>query len=405
MSDPESLYRSSALEARRTDFLGSILLSTPPPLGVLAGAATVFVAALIAYFWFGAFSSQVTLNGQLVPDLGLVAVRSPQTGIVLERRVRPGEHVRRGDVLMLLSGERWSDRPLATHDRIATLLDSRRDTLQGQKSRLHMLEQHELASLQNRQTLVAEDQALLEATLNLQRQRLDQLASVVTDFGRLVAEGHVSAEQERTVQDQWLEQRTRTNALEREYLAAALQRDQLAHELAALPVRYATQRAELELALAGVDQDRLENDWRRRFAVVAPVDGVLVAVSAEIGTVVDAQMPLFSMVPAGATLQAHLDAPETVVWSVAHGDRLRLRFEAFPDQKFGHHSGRVVDIAGAPVPQVPDGMQPVYRVTVELDSQQVALRGRSVSLQPGMRVQARVAVERRRLLEWAFASI
>ena len=44
--------------------------------------------------------------------------------------------------------------------------------------------------------------------------------------------------------------------------------------------------------------------------------------------------------------------------------------------------------------------EPVYRITVSLASQSVAANGAAVPLQPGMTLEADVALERRRLFEW-----
>jgi membrane fusion protein len=42
----------------------------------------------------------------------------------------------------------------------------------------------------------------------------------------------------------------------------------------------------------------------------------------------------------------------------------------------------------------------MYRVTVALAAQRVTAHGRALPLQPGMRVDADILLERRRLIEW-----
>jgi membrane fusion protein len=44
--------------------------------------------------------------------------------------------------------------------------------------------------------------------------------------------------------------------------------------------------------------------------------------------------------------------------------------------------------------------EPIYRITVRLASQTVTAYGAQVPLQPGMTLEADVALERRRLFEW-----
>jgi membrane fusion protein len=49
--------------------------------------------------------------------------------------------------------------------------------------------------------------------------------------------------------------------------------------------------------------------------------------------------------------------------------------------------------AGAPA-------EPLYRITVGLERQQVSAYGAQVALQPGMQLDADIVLERRRLYEW-----
>jgi membrane fusion protein len=44
--------------------------------------------------------------------------------------------------------------------------------------------------------------------------------------------------------------------------------------------------------------------------------------------------------------------------------------------------------------------EPIYRITVDLARQSVTAYGAQVPLQPGMALEADVALERRRLFEW-----
>ncbi len=44
--------------------------------------------------------------------------------------------------------------------------------------------------------------------------------------------------------------------------------------------------------------------------------------------------------------------------------------------------------------------EPVYRITVDLKQQTVTAYGNPMPLQPGMKLEADVLLERRRLVEW-----
>jgi len=204
----------------------------------------------------------------------------------------------------------------------------------------------------------------------------------------------------------------------------ALERQRAAHlrEIAALqaerrelPLRSRAAQGEIERDLALVAQQSAENAARQRIVVRAPQDGTVSAVVAEAGQSVAAAGAMASLIPADTRLQAQLFAPSSAIGFVRPDQTVMLRYQAFPYQKFGHQSGQVVQISKAPLqPSELAGMplagamasgEPLYRITVRLDKQDVAAYGATQSLAPGMQLDADVVLDRRRLIEWLFEPV
>jgi membrane fusion protein len=113
------------------------------------------------------------------------------------------------------------------------------------------------------------------------------------------------------------------------------------------------------------------------------------------------------IVPAGSKLRAELYAPSRAVGFVAVGDEVRLRYEPFPYQKFGHYRGTVAAVSrtalqrsGLGLPTTGFGSESVYEVLVALQEQTVMAYGEERELRPGTAVEADVLLETRRLYEW-----
>jgi len=154
----------------------------------------------------------------------------------------------------------------------------------------------------------------------------------------------------------------------------------------------------------------------------APADGTVSALVADVGQSVGPGVALANLVPAndhgGASprLQAELYAPSSAVGFIQAGQTVRLRYQAFPYQRFGHHEGRVLqvsrtplqttELASLPLPGALAGSalgqpgEPLYRITVALDAQGVAVDGHTQPLLAGMQLDADVLLERHRLIEW-----
>jgi membrane fusion protein len=88
---------------------------------------------------------------------------------------------------------------------------------------------------------------------------------------------------------------------------------------------------------------------------------------------------------------------------------VQVRYDAYPYQKFGQHQGRVVAVSAAGVtaaelpgqlalPAVPG--ETLFAVTVALPAQTLGAAGNPMPLQVGMRVEADLMHETRRLYEW-----
>jgi membrane fusion protein len=116
-----------------------------------------------------------------------------------------------------------------------------------------------------------------------------------------------------------------------------------------------------------------------------------------------------SIVPADASLEAHLYAPSRAIGFLQPGQPVYLRYQAFPYQKFGHHEGIIDSVSRAPFNGAEltsrpaastQANEPVYRVVVRLKKHAVTVNGQELALQPGMQLDADVALERRRLIEW-----
>jgi membrane fusion protein len=221
-----------------------------------------------------------------------------------------------------------------------------------------------------------------------------------------------SEEQLQAAEERRLDQDAKLGLLERSRIAANRDRLALKGELEELPLRSQADIANIEREIGTLDQQLAEAEARREIVVPAPARGTVTAIQAELGGRPNSSVPLLSIVPTGSKLQAHLFTPSRAIGFLRPGQRVLLRFQAYPYQKFGHYEGVLASVSGSAVnpgelPAQLAGLtslvgtsEPVYRITVSLTSQTVTVYGRPVPLQPGMQLDAEIMIERRRLIEW-----
>ncbi|WP_083458956.1 HlyD family efflux transporter periplasmic adaptor subunit [Amantichitinum ursilacus] len=128
------------------------------------------------------------------------------------------------------------------------------------------------------------------------------------------------------------------------------------------------------------------------------------------GQMAAATEALAMVVPAGAQMQVELYAPSKSVGFIKTGARVGLRFAAYPYQKFGVQYGHVQSVSRVALtpadvilraPFSWQSKEAHYRVVIALDKPTVTAYGREETLTAGMAVAGDVALDSRRLYEWA----
>jgi membrane fusion protein len=180
--------------------------------------------------------------------------------------------------------------------------------------------------------------------------------------------------------------------------------------LASLPHDRNAALATIGERVALLDQRLTEAGRRSHVVLTAPVAGRIADIRVELGETAKAKSVLVEVIPEGAGLQVELFAPSRATGFLAPGTEVQLRYDAFPYQKFGVSSGRILRISRSTMdarelPRTMVADEPVYRVIVTIDRDHVMVDGKKRPLQAGMTLKADLILERRRVAEFLFAPL
>ncbi len=313
---------------------------------------------------------------------------------------------------MTVSSELRSENLGGTRQSVLDQLVLRRDSLSGEKENQEKSYSEQTIDLTRRVALLRVEGSHLTREIDLQRARL-LLANKGLERNRLMrAQDLIALPKLEQSEQEALDIATRVQTLQRQ--RATLQNETQTAEasLQQVSFRRQTQLGEIQRTRASVEQDIAETESRREALIVAPRDGVVSGIQPELGASVNTNTPLFNIVPVGSKLEAHIYAPSRVIGFLQRGQPVLLRYQSFPFQKFGSHSGKVADVSRsalspAELNQPLSGLsslsgtnEPVYRITVSLDEQAVLAYGETIPLKPGMQFDADILIESRRLIEW-----
>lgn len=412
------LFRSEVMAYKGQAAYGQITLAQPASLKLLTAVSVLLALSVAAYFSWGSYTRKVQVSGLLMPVQGLTKVASPQGGLVSSLKVTEGQTVRRGDVLFEISGQRNTDNTAAgsVEKQTAAQLLVKQGSLQAELIQQRQLLGETAGGLERRaQGLQAELQQI-DNELATQQSRLTLSQQNLQRHESLVAQNFVSPAQLLTHQSDRLEQQSRLQQLQRNRMGTARELANVQAELKQVPLRMQAALNTLDRSLAGLSQEQAENSARSAVTVLAQHDGVVTGLTVAQGATVSAGAVLASLVPKDASLQAHLFAPSQAVGFIQAGQKVMLRYAAYPYQKFGHQSGTVAFVSKTAMNSAEamgplntnanassNGQQsnePLYRITVQLDSASITAYGKQQALAPGMSVDASVLQESRHLWEW-----
>ena len=406
------LFREEVLAESRTRWLGTVLLTPHLSYGIFATFALLTTLGMASLLYFGSYTRRAKIDGWLVPQRGLVQVFAPQAGVVTKLSAVEGATVRQGEPLLVLSNELQSVARGAMQTEIASRLEARRTSLVEARAEMQRLAAQQATSLRSRIAWLKSERAQLDSSIALQRERVALAKKAETRQREVHERGLISDQELQTVLEAGIEQQSKLRELTRSWIASRGEQLSLEGDLRDLPLKSQTQLANVDRDIAQVEQELAETEARREIVVPAPESGTVTSVQAEQGARADPNVPLLSIVPAGSKLEAHLYSPSRSIGFMRAGQKVLLRYEAYPYQKFGHYDGVIASISRSAVnpaelPAQLAGMtsltgssEPVYRIVASLERQTVNAYGKPVPLQPGMTLSADVFIEKRRLIEW-----
>lgn len=405
------LFRAEAVAEQQDRWLGRVVVVPRLAHSVYVGFAALIVTGILGLLAFGEYTRKARLGGWLAPERGLIQVVAPQPGVLTRIEAAEGAAVEAGAPLAVLSVERRSQTLGATQGEVIRQLAARRDSLLAERDRQRALVAQQAAAAEGRLAALAAEDADLAREVELQGRRLalaERAAARQRDLrGRSIATEANLLDAEEAVLDQALA----LQALERQRAGLRRARLDLEAETAERPLREASALAEIDRAAAALEAEIAEAEAAREIVIAAPESGVVTALQAGLGGSVGPDAPLLTLVPAGSALEARLYGPSRAIGFVRPGQRVRLRYDAFPHQKFGLHEGVVRSVSRSTVGPAELGDraatlrdllpgEPVYRVTVALAAQSATAYGEAVPLQPGLRLEADVLIETRPLYRW-----
>ncbi|WP_454634498.1 HlyD family type I secretion periplasmic adaptor subunit [Bradyrhizobium cenepequi] len=375
----------------------------------------------------------VTAQGKLVTTRPNLVVQPLETSVIREIHVKAGDRVNRGDLLATLDPT-FSQADLdqlnskvavfnAAINRLRAELDGSEYVIGGSANADEVLQRKVFlqrktaydAQMQNYEAQIASAHANLKTAQNEETvlvQRLETMRSIETMRATLMDKEVGSRLNLLLSRDARLDvesnlARVRGNIADYAHRVDKAQADQ---NVFAEDFRKTAYQDLVEM-LAKRDsaaEDLKKVELRRQLIVLkAPADAIVLDIAGRtVGSVVREAEPMFVLVPRDVPLRAEVNVEGKDVGQVSVGQPVRIKFDAFPFQKYGTAKGEVRVISQDAFPPDPKAegahraTAPYYRVLVDLTDTHLRLPEERAQFIPGMAVTAEMKVGRRSVMSY-----
>lgn len=377
-------------------------------VGITVAATPVgWVGALI----FGSYTNKTTVEGQLLPTMGVVRVYSSDIGTITHKFVEDGNFVKAGEPLFKLSTSRFGEKG-NVQAKLAAEANLKKTLALQELERLKRIHQNEQKNVHNNIHRLNNQLENIKQQITGQNRQIRLAEKTLNKNKFLASQGAVSQQDKMTAESHLLEQRSRLESLKREQNNAIRELDEQKITLSSLPERHKTELSQLNRAITEMNQEILDFDLKSEQTIRASKSGYISTINVDIGQQVEPSKLLLSIVPEQTELVANLYIPSKAVGFIKPKDKVVLRYQAYPYQKFGHATGEIISVARTALgKQELSGLgiiftnptllnEPAYLVKVKLEKQTIKAYGENKPLQIGMILEADILHERKKLYEW-----
>ena len=354
-------------KGQEREFLPAVIeiQETPPaPLGRVT-AYIIITMFGIALLWasIGKIDIVATAQGKIIPSDYSKIIQPLESGVVKAIRVRDGQAVKKGDVLIELdAANAFADRERFANEYAAALTEA---------ARLRAL-------------LAGERDFIPPKSTNptfvlVQRNRLrEQLAEFETLQSQ--AEAYKKLYEKQLVSKmQYYEAERKRAEKAQEHSAALADAETRAHSLSKELVKAETRATQQTL--------------------IAPIDGVVQQLAIHtVGGVVTPAQQLMVVAPREGQLEVEAWVENKDIGFVNPGQEAEIKIEAFPFTRYGIVEGKLTTLSTDAVPIEKVGL--VYTAKVTMAKSVMQVENKLVNLSPGMNVTVEIKTGHRRLIEY-----
>lgn len=418
---PEPATPLSQLQARAATAPSSRLSQTIDlrqnrTVMISAALAVSSVSVLFAGLWLGHFSKTESVRGIVSATHGFARLDAPKAGLIKQIYVKQGDQVTAGTPIYLLGME------AANAGGESAIVAETRTLTQTRANQLAEIGRDDAflrGTAEQKLSLARDQKALIVAVDNQEKSVQDALTEARSKVQRardLVKRGYATRDVLDSYERSQFDYERQLTEVKLKRVEYTRQDTEKQRELATLTAEKESQRANAANQINTIDSRLAYLKTESALQVQAQSSGQVLAITGKVGDSVAAGQFVAAVGDATAEPVVILDVPARATGLVKVGQKVVLKYDAFPFKTFGIQHGTVTAISSAairaPATEGDSGLDPrplnrqsLYRMEVRPDTAEIEAYGEKKRLTPGSTLSADIIVERRRLIDWVLDPI
>ncbi|EPY99231.1 HlyD family secretion protein [Mannheimia haemolytica] len=405
------MFRKEAIAYQSKKWKSTAVLFSRIPAWFVFLISFFIFAAFILFIVFGSYTRRETVVGELVMQAHPIILSAPKSGYISENYIQPHQQVKKGDPLFKITLDRITHSGNINVNSILSLKSQIQATEQAITA-LYKNKSETINSLEkqikNNQKIYQDKQSYLVEI----EKSMNDYADLVKRYEKLLKVGHSSHDEVNIQKSRYFQQKSLFNELKQELIQLKSSQLNLENEIETRKTEFDNQIIRYEMQKSDLSIRLMEFESVSEIIVNASVDGKIESTSVTVGQIIKENDPLAQILPQNkGDYQLVMWVPNSAISFIKQGDEVNIRYEAFPFEKFGQFKGKITSISTLPASlqelsfykNLPANLEqgiPLYKILIELADQNVKYNDTTLYFMSGMKAEATLFLEKRKLYEW-----
>ncbi|WP_312241448.1 HlyD family secretion protein [Pantoea sp.] len=409
------LFRAEAVVFHHGRWAGQALLIARVPSWITLIISLFFLLILILALRYAHMDRRTNVTGEATFNPRFINILSTQPGYVAERYVEPGQKVKKGQLIYLIDVNKVTNHGVVSTQSRMLLEDQRKNLDQI----IMKTERNKDQELEHIRSQLEQKKIKLKQTKDSLSNATKGLTAAKKSFESYNAyrkKGWITQDQLNYQASLYYQQQNIYDSLLNQKEQETLLIKSLENDLKSKAIEFENKISEYENSKSNVSRSLNEVETNGFIAITAPVDGFIETMSVSVGQMLAAHDAMAQIIPeAEKKALVVLWVPGSGLPYINVNDKVNLRYSAYPYERFGQFSGKIVSVSAVPASLQEMGNyrsaehllkasngENYYKVFVEPASSVITYESKSIALTEGLLAEATLFLENRPLYQWVF---